>query len=149
MTDKVYSFCIKALQHLYQQIIILDRRGEDTDDFVEIYEATYIILKSKFDISRKDINNIDIENNDYLYYHSIRAMELFVLFDNNGLVKFGKKEMIPFNPLSKMLLTTIKKHTKKTMNEILDDTSKYENEAYVRPDDFFTKMAVNVNIDID
>jgi hypothetical protein len=149
MSDKVYSICIKALQHLYQQISILDRRGENTDDFAQVYEATYIILKSKIDVSRKDINNVDIENNEYLYYHSIRAMELFVLFENNGLIKFGKKEMIPFKGLFRMFFETIKKHTKKTAWEILDDTSKYENEAYDKPADFFTKMAVNVNIDIE
>ena len=64
MEDKVYTYCIKGLQHLYQQIAILDKRGENTDDFAQIYEATYIILKSKIDINRKDINNIDIEINE-------------------------------------------------------------------------------------
>jgi hypothetical protein len=149
MDDKVYYYCIKGLQHLYQQITILDQRGYDTDDFVEIYEAIYIILKSKININRKDINNIDIQDTGDLYYHSIQASVLLLVFSREGVIKFGKKEILPFRAIYNMFLNTVKKYTGKTTLQILEGLAYYDDKLEKEPADFYNEMKNNVNIDTD
>ena len=149
MSDNVYSYCINALQHLYQQITILDQRGYDTDDFVEIYEAIYIILKSKINFNRDDIINTDIQDTGNLYYHSIQASVLLLVFSREGVIKFGKKEILPFRAVYTTFLNTVKRYTKKTTSEILEGLVYYDDKVEKEPADFLSEMSINVNIDTD
>ena len=124
--DSIYTYCIRCLQHLYQQITILEQRGDNTDEFVEIYELLYIVLKSKIDINSDDITNVEIENNEDLFYHSIKSVTLLLFFANQGVIKFGKKEIIVFRPIFTAFLQTVIKYTKKSMFDILQNVTEYE-----------------------
>ena len=148
--DRIFTLCIESLQHLYLQISLLENKGEDTDDFTEIFEAASIILRSKINITNEEIckfnPNIIQTDLDDIYYHSLKSVSLMLLFMSEGLIKFDKKIILPFRPIFGMFFQTFKRYTDKTLIDISDSLEKDGYEIGPEPKNMYEKINTNVKI---
>jgi hypothetical protein len=151
--DELYLYIVKALQHLYFQSRQIDRLDECNDEFVGAFEAIYNLTKEKLQLTRNQIINYNtgiIEDRTLdKYYHLEKAIINLQIFFKCSSFKLCKRNVISLRPIFDALIEYTKLYTKKSEEELLASSEKYNTDDNISEEDRNKAFnSFNRNIDI-